>query len=219
MSQDTTYYDFKKMPTTADKAVSYRISVKSGDEYTVKRYNKNWQVIMTGTYTSLNPEIRNGKFTYYLKGGKLSAEGNFKNNMRDSIWNEYDSIGNISSQYLFMNESITVIKEDKRSNKLFAIVDEMPQFKGDSTALTKFISDNVVYPEEAKKNKVSGRVYISFTVEKDGSVTEGKVLRGIGFGCDEAALNVIKKMPKWIPGKQNGRLVRVTYTMPVFFDI
>jgi protein TonB len=92
--------------------------------------------------------------------------------------------------------------------------EEMPQFNGDIGA---FLQRHLDYPYAAKENNIEGTVIIQFVVNEDGSVTEAKVLKGIGGGCNEEALRVVKSMPKWKPGKQNGRAVKVFYTLPIRF--
>jgi TonB family protein len=109
------------------------------------------------------------------------------------------------------------MKPDK--NGVYQIVEEMPEFPGGEKGLMEYASNNVKYPEEAKNKNIAGRVFVSFIVEKDGSINEVKVLRGIGGGCDEEAVRVIKSMPKWKPGKQRGKPVRVKYTVPVNFKL
>ncbi|MDD5569988.1 MAG: energy transducer TonB [Bacteroidales bacterium] len=96
---------------------------------------------------------------------------------------------------------------------------EMPEFKGGEEARFKFILDNIKYPKDAKEMGIEGKVFISFIVEKDGSLSNFKILRGIGGGCDEEALRVAKLMPKWIPGKQKGYAVRVILNMPIQFTL
>ncbi len=105
------------------------------------------------------------------------------------------------------------------NDSIYQIVDEMPMFPGGEAAMMKFVANNVKYPQEAKDNDISGRVFISFVVEKDGSVSNVKVMKGIGGGCDEEAVRVIKGMPKWKPGKQDGKPVRVSYMMPIVFKL
>ena len=110
--------------------------------------------------------------------------------------------------------------EDAPSNdSIYQIVEEMPEFPGDVEALMDFVGKNVKYPEQAKEKEISGRVFIGFVIEKDGSVNEVKVLRGIGGGCDEEAVRVVKSMPKWKPGKQKGEPVRVSYMLPINFKL
>ena len=98
-------------------------------------------------------------------------------------------------------------------------IEVYPEFVGGMKEWTKFIQRNLRYPQMAMDEGKQGKVYISFVVEKDGSVTNVTVIRGIGYGCDEEALRVISKSPKWKPGKQNGQNVRVKYTMPLGFAI
>ena len=105
------------------------------------------------------------------------------------------------------------------SNKAYDVVDEMPQFPGGPYALFEFISKNIQYPKEAEDANLQGRVIVSFVVEKDGSVSNAKVVRPIDPLLDAEALRVVNSMPKWIPGKQNGEAFRVKYTVPVTFRI
>ena len=110
--------------------------------------------------------------------------------------------------------------EDAPSNdSIYQIVDEMPQFPGGEAAMMKFVANNVKYPQEAKDKEIDGRVFVSFVVEKDGSVSNVKVMRGIGGGCDEEAVRVISAMPKWKPGIKDGKPVRVSYMMPLTFKL
>ena len=110
--------------------------------------------------------------------------------------------------------------EDAPSNdSIYQIVDEMPQFPGGEAAMMKFVANNVKYPQEAKDKEIDGRVFVSFVVEKDGSVSNVKVMRGIGGGCDEEAVRVISAMPKWKPGIKDGKPVRVSYMMPINFKL
>ena len=105
------------------------------------------------------------------------------------------------------------------NDSIYQIVEQMPKFPGGESALMEYVSKNVAYPEEAKEKEIQGRVFIGFVVEKDGSIGEVKVLRGIGGGCDEEAVRVIKGMPKWKPGIQKGKPVRVSYQIPIYFKL
>ena len=104
-------------------------------------------------------------------------------------------------------------------NKAYDVVDEMPQFPGGPYALFEFISKNIQYPKEAEDANLQGRVIVSFVVEKDGSVSNAKVVRPIDPLLDAEALRVVNSMPKWIPGKQNGEAIRIKYTVPVTFRL
>jgi len=95
----------------------------------------------------------------------------------------------------------------------------MPEFPGGDTALYRFLAENIHYPDSAKTAGIQGRVFITFVVNTDGSISDARVLRGIGGGCDEEALRVVKSMPNWIPGKQRGKPVRVQYNLPIKFSL
>lgn len=105
------------------------------------------------------------------------------------------------------------------SDNPFDVVEEMPQFPGGAAALMQYLSKNIRYPEEAHKNNIQGRVIVNFIVETDGSITEAKVTRSIHPLLDAEALRVINAMPKWNPGMQGGKPVRVKYTVPVTFKL
>ena len=99
------------------------------------------------------------------------------------------------------------------------LLEKTPEFPGGMAAFANFLRKNLRYPEQAREAGVSGRVFISFVVEKDGRLTDIKVLKGIGFGCDQEATRVLKKSPLWNPGVQNKREVRVLYTIPLVFTL
>ncbi|MBR3408034.1 MAG: energy transducer TonB [Paludibacteraceae bacterium] len=116
------------------------------------------------------------------------------------------------------------VEEDKRDeveeNVVFKVVETMPSFPGGDAALMKFISDNVRYPAIAQENGIQGRAICQFTVEKDGSITDIQIVRSAGDETlDKEAKRVIKSMPKWSPGKQRGKAVRVSYTIPINFRL
>ena len=105
------------------------------------------------------------------------------------------------------------------ATKVFDVVEEMPSFPGGSAALISYLSSNTKYPVVAQENGVQGRVIVSFVVERDGSISDVKVARSVDPSLDREAQRVVKSMPKWKPGKQNGSAVRVKYTVPVVFRL
>ena len=110
------------------------------------------------------------------------------------------------------------VTEDN-SIKDFTSVEVLPEFLGGMAGWGKYLQKNLKYPPMARENNITGRVIMSFVVEKNGKLTDIKVLRGIGGGCDEEATRVLQGAPAWKPGIQNGRPVRVAYTMPIFFQL
>ncbi len=115
-------------------------------------------------------------------------------------------------------EEIGIDEELNDDEKIFIVVEQQPEFPGGTQAMQEFLAKNITYPQLALDAGIKGQVYVTFVVGKDGFVIDAKVLRGIGGGCDKAALKAIKKMPKWKPGKQRGKAVNVQYNMPVVFN-
>lgn len=99
------------------------------------------------------------------------------------------------------------------------IVDPMPEFKGGKEKLVEYISNNVKYPKTSRKDKVEGKVLVSFIVAADGTIVEAKILKGVRHDLDNEALRVVRKMPKWEPGKQHGKAIQVSYTLPINFRL
>lgn len=109
--------------------------------------------------------------------------------------------------------------EVSTDDAVFVVVEEQAMFPGGMEAMYDYIGKNLKYPELAKEKDIQGRVFVNFIVEKDGSITNVKCLRGIGGGCDEAAMEVVKNMPKWQPAKQKGKEVRCQFNLPIRFEL
>lgn len=116
-------------------------------------------------------------------------------------------------------EFIESTVEEVVEEEIFTIVEDMPSFPGGEEALFKYLAQNIKYPQIAKEAGITGRVFVNFVIDKQGNVTEVKVLRGIGGGCDEEAVRVVKNMPKWSAGKQRGKPVKVSYNLPIKFSL
>lgn len=106
---------------------------------------------------------------------------------------------------------------DPDSSKIFGAAEEMPSFPGGEKALMQYIKDNTYYPKEMCEGAAQGRVMVGFVINEDGSISDVKVLRSLTPECDEVAVKIVKGMPKWNPGKQNGKAVKTKYTVPVSF--
>jgi len=116
-------------------------------------------------------------------------------------------------------QTMAEAEEEISESEIFTVVEESPQYPGGDELRLKFLSENIKYPQAAREASVQGTVYITFVVEADGTITNIRVLRGIGKGCDEEALRVMKLMPKWLPGKQRGKPVRVQFNLPIKFSL
>ena len=112
-----------------------------------------------------------------------------------------------------------VVEEEEPEDVIFVVVESMPEFPGGAAAMYKFLSENIRYPVIAQENNIQGRVICQFTVNKDGSLVDVEVIRQVDPALDKEAIRVIKAMPKWNPGKQRGKPVRVRFTLPVNFKL
>ena len=108
-------------------------------------------------------------------------------------------------------------EEEVVEAEIFTIVEENPDFPGGEEARMKYLQENIKYPQMARESGIQGTVYATFVVEPDGRITNVGILRGIGGGCDEEAIRVIRNMPRWKPGKQRSKAVRVQFNMPIRF--
>ena len=115
------------------------------------------------------------------------------------------------------DEEIEIEEED--DDEFFMVVENMPEFPGGDLGLMKYIQKNVKYPAIAKEYNITGKVYVSFIVDKSGSVTNVKIVRGVDKNLDAEALRVVKSLPKYKPGKQRGKAVRVMFTIPINFTL
>ena len=110
-------------------------------------------------------------------------------------------------------------EEVEAPQQIFTIVEQMPEFPGGEEKLFEYLGKNIKYPSMARENGITGTVYVTFVVEGNGEISDVKKLRGIGGGCDEEAMRVVKAMPSWKAGKQNGKSVRVQYNLPIKFTL
>lgn len=130
-----------------------------------------------------------------------------------------DAGDNANKQQEEYVQVVVEAEEEEVEEEVFMVVEEDPEFPGGLDALSKYLGDNIKYPQLAKENNIEGRVYVSFVVEKDGRVGNIKILRDIGGGCGAEAVRVVKSMPRWKPGKQRGKPVRTQFNLPVSFGL
>ena len=115
------------------------------------------------------------------------------------------------------NAQKTVVSQSKQN--VYDVVDQMPEFPGGMPAMIEFLQTNLNYPKDAKKQKVGGRVLVMFVVETDGSISNVRVAKKVFPSLDAEALRVVKAMPKWNPGKEKGKPVRVNFSLPIVFSL
>lgn len=171
-----------------------------------------WQTWDRNGKLSYKAEFVKGKVDVILQDGEEISYEQYKEKSKVPDMRSYEGDPNGIDPGI----GLTGVVEAPPAPAIFRYVEQMPEAPFN---VQTWISDKLRYPAEAKKNAVQGRVIVEFVVRKDGSINDIKVFRGIGSGCDEAAIEVFKKMPKWKPGKQNGQSVDVYYTMPVTFKL
>ena len=131
----------------------------------------------------------------------------------------FDVKGNDEAAGEVLKAKEVIAQEKPAEEQVFDVVEQMPQFPGGDAALFEYLSTHIKYPAIAEENGVQGRVIVTFVVERDGSITDVKVVKSVDPSLDKEAARVVQGMPKWIPGKQNGAAVRVKYTVPVTFRL
>ena len=121
--------------------------------------------------------------------------------------------------FVLLFSFMTSTAQTKKNDMLFSVVEVMPQYPGGQIAMMKYIMENMKYPEQAMKEGIQGRVAVRFIVEKDGSISNVRPIHSVHTLLDKEAVRVVKSMPKWSPGKQNGKPVRVQLIVPIMFKL
>ena len=182
--------------------------------------------------SDLNYAFPKGGFEWRLNGSPFDESNvpalHFKLLKKvENHWNGKKNVVNLVTMSSQQIAEVVVVDKapatskavDDKSEKIFDVVKQMPEFQGGQNALLEFLSKSIRYPEAARKNSVQGRVITTFVVEKDGSISNARVVKSVNPDLDAEALRVVNSMPNWNPGKQDGKAVRVKYTVPVTFKL
>jgi TonB family protein len=194
----------------------------NGNVYSIVNYDGNEYYLKScrDTLGEILADGGNGKWIKLNDTLAYIAEGPVVNGKEDGEWNGVNDDGkNATAVY---KNGIAISGPPLNGsmvNQVFTAVQVPPQFDTSAKDLQEYIRKNLVYPQVALDNNIQGTVILTFVVEKDGSLTNFKVLRGIGSGMDESAIRLMENCPKWNPGRQNGKPVRVQYSIPVKFDL
>jgi TonB family protein len=197
-------------------------AVQYGDKATYKLYSKHCFIKDTIKYVNVKEE---NVFYYCISSHENCSENKtylfykkYQNN--DSLVafsiNQYDSVLFEEKEFLLPTFDI---EKAYQIDVSFPKIKEMPTFPGGDAARIKFISENITYPREAKENNIQGTVFVTFIVQKNGELKDIRILMGIGSGCNEECVRVIKMIPKWNPGKFNGKPVDVLFHLPIKFTL
>jgi TonB family protein len=223
-AQDTlvTFYDSDWHEIKSEKnAVYYRkLYQLSEDTWQAKDYFIGGNLQMTGQFKTQAAKEEKGVFIYYYKNGQIESTGLYVNGHKDGEWKAYYSDGKIKSEAIWDNQSCIIEKKWDEDGQMtvkenpYNFAEVNPEFPGGDAAMSKFIQENFKYPEKAREKGEEGTVYVEFVVKKDGSIAEVKTVLSASRLLDAEAERVIKAMPKWKPGEQNGEAVSVRYTVP-----
>jgi TonB family protein len=196
----------------------------NGKVYNIKTYNGNYTFFQQYNDSTGNVLAKDGKGhwkEFNEEFDKIDAEGEVIDGMADGNWH-----GRINDSVEFQSVfqrgklfSTSRTYKNKNNDKTFTKVDIVPEFPGGFEAFGRYLGKSLRYPALARENGTQGRVIIAFVVEKDGTLSDVKIAKGIGDGCDEEALRVINNCPPWKPGIQNGKPVRVAYSVPISFAL
>jgi len=219
------YLNYKWKTTSEKRAIYIREIVKQNDTlFSVTDFHKNGKVSMKGQYSSIKPMIENGFFEFYDFENYLKiSTGHYSNGEMSGDWTFFTN-GEISKQInydlkLIYNNSMMEDKPD--SNSIVIVVEQMPKFQdSDNLAdFARYVKDNLFYPPMAARYLIEGRVFVLFTIDRKGNVSDIEVKNKVHKDLEREAIRVISQSPDWTPGYQKGKPVRVNFTFPINFDL
>lgn len=241
----------------------WRTMVETDGLWWVEERSTDYSLQMKGSYSSLDPKVKEGLFVYFHENGNKRMEGHYAQNVKvgpwsvwyedgtlsdrgaytaldaypasvlESAWSQQDApgirvgaweyfyeSGHLSSRINWENSEAVLLEyfnEDGSIPYEAPVLEMLPEFPGGEQALMHFLGSNVRYPEADKAAGVSGQVVIQFTVQKDGTVADPKIVKSVSPTIDAECIRLVNNMPDWIPGYQNNRPVSVEYTLPIGF--
>ncbi len=231
-AQDTIYLDKKgRSVKSIEQADVYKIILHDSivdSIFIEKEYTLSGQIKSERRYYDIDSKVLKLKFKvfeglsiYWHENGQIKAEKNYKNDQLDGTIRTYWKNGQLKRNDLYKhNKFVEGICYDSLGNQIeYFPYEVMPQFPGGDEMLFSYLNRNVRYPVRAQQNRIQGRVITQFVVDAEGEIVDAAVVRSINSDLDAEALRVIKIMPKWIPGTQDGEKVRVKYTLPINFRL
>ena len=192
------------------------------NNWSVNEFYADGFLAMEGSYADAKEEIKHGNFKFYKPKNVLDYEGTFNDDQPDGDWKFYFPNGKISAvetyekgiktKDSFWNEDGTVLANKVEATRL------IPAFLGGAEKLNMFLKRNVRYPADAAKNKIAGKVIVSFWVDEEGNIMNPKIEQSLNETLDSEVLKVVENMPKWLPAKQHNRAYKQMYILPVAFN-
>ncbi len=244
--QDTIWFNEFWHKTTKDKAVFYRLQSKDSLGFKVIDHYKSGVIQMTGYSLSNDSLFKVGDYCYFDENGKLKSQGKYTNNKRSGTWNQYYANGQLYYTRSFIDDGKIdgnalyyypdgKLKRSENYSKglqlsgncftnagtdtAYFAQEEMPEFKGGEQKMKKFLTDNLIYPEKAWARGIQGIVYVSFVVDEKGRIKDIKIVKGVDILLNSAAVDVVSIMPKWKPGRIEGKPVKIQINLPITFKL
>lgn len=220
---DTIYFNKQWEKCSSKHFEYYRIIHENESGFIINDYYSNGNLQMTFYCSSIHPEIiKDGPYIVYNKNGYKEKKGEFTNNKESGAWTFYEkkerdstvATLNPDGTKHYSHMSKAVLKKQKEE-RIYTLADQMPSFPGGKIELNKFISREFKLSKEDKRNNIQGTFYISFVVNKKGELKDPQILRSLSNDCDKSAIEMISKMPNWIPGEIKGKKVKVKYNLPI----
>jgi protein TonB len=210
---DTIWFNSKWEKSTKAESVYHRVIQKSSDlkSYLVSDYYNTGEIQMRGTYSSLEPEVKDGQFTWWFKNGQKRAETLYKdrNAIKEIKWDE-------AGKVTFRRELVDITHtEDGKKVETKAYLDVAPEFEGGMSAVNKFIDKNFRYPAQLQENPPHGKIIVGLAIDTNGKVINVNIQQGLDPLLDAEAMRVVKKLPDWKPGILDGKPVAIRISIPI----
>lgn len=242
---DTIFLNKFNKVVTKDSAEYYRIALETDSGYSVHDYYMNDVLEMSGNYSLSDHSKKNGTFIYYHDNKQVSYTGLFINNKESGKHTRFFNDGRVFTDAYYIDGKKDGVflkyrtdgklrrKENYINGKLidgfcygvngndttFFPEEQMPVFPGGENALMSYLSTHIKYPKKARKKEITGRVYVTFVVDKSGYVKDARILRSPDPIFDEPSLELVRSLPQWTPGMQEGEPVNVQYNLPLRFNL
>ncbi|MBS1636253.1 MAG: energy transducer TonB [Bacteroidetes bacterium] len=220
---DTTWFNAEWKESTRSDAKFYRIYKKTPKGFIIYDKYLSGQNQMVAEASAVKPkDIKEGYCVYYLENGALDHRGIYKNDEYSGNWIYYHNNGKDSVISVFHN-GLFIHDEDFSGTvleKIYTVTEEMPEFPGGINALFKFIQGNISYPRSCRDNSIGGKVFLKFVVSGSGDISDVTIMKSSGMVLlDNEAVRVVKSMPRWKPGYQDGKAVNVYFNLPLNFTV
>lgn len=217
---DTIWFDSDWKEISKKHASFFRTVKKSGTIFLVSDYYLNGNLQMIAEASQLNPLVKSGTCTYYNKNQTKSSIGSYKNGKQFGAWVYYYDNQKDSSLLTVSENGDKNYTRRSKFEDIYTVVEYMPEYPGGVNEMIKFIQNNIRYPKNAQDKSLGGKAFLKFVVDSTGKISEVNITKSTGVEeLDQEALRVVRAMPNWKPGSQNGKNVNVFFNLPLNFSL